>query len=156
MNNIGLAYGKHSCWCNITNHAVEQYIARWAPDKNYEEACSELFSLLGTSAPNGKTILGDTIYVSGHRPSIRMVVKDRNVCVTVLPANSNDQDIIDEFDQFNSFLEEEKSKIDNEIFHLSQEKEKLELSKKELNSRIHAINNRVYILKSKLQKITTG
>ena len=70
---------------NITVHAIEQFIRRWEQSKNSEQAEEELSALLRTSKSVGKTIAGQTIMVSGHRPEIRMVIKDRNVCVTVLP-----------------------------------------------------------------------
>jgi hypothetical protein len=70
---------------NITLHAIEQFIRRWEPNKTHDEARSELEALLRTSKIIGKTPLNDTVVASGHRPEIRMVVKDINVCVTVLP-----------------------------------------------------------------------
>lgn len=71
--------------CNFTSHAVEQFIRRWAPGKSAAEAEDELQALYRTSRVVEKTPLGDTVVASGHRPEIRLVIKDRNVCVTVLP-----------------------------------------------------------------------
>lgn len=73
------------CWCHLTQHAVDQFISRWEPNKNRQEAEDELFSLLSTSKKVGSAAYGGDIYVSGHRSNIRMLVKDRNVCVTILP-----------------------------------------------------------------------
>lgn len=72
----------------ITAHAVEQFIRRWEPNKSSEEATEELDALLRTSKIVGRTRSGQTIAVSGHRPEVRLVLKERNVCVTVLPAGS--------------------------------------------------------------------
>jgi hypothetical protein len=72
----------------LTIHAVEQFIRRWEPEKTYEQAEDELYALLGTSRTVGKSLKGHTIVVSGHRPEVRMVIKDHNVCVTVLPENT--------------------------------------------------------------------
>lgn len=70
---------------DITNHAIEQFIRRWESNKDPERAEEELDALLRTSKVVGKTKLGHAIVVSGHRPEVRMVIKDRKVCVTVLP-----------------------------------------------------------------------
>lgn len=45
----------------------------------------EISNLFHSGKIVGKTPLGDTIVVSGERPEIRLVVKDGDVCVTILP-----------------------------------------------------------------------
>lgn len=84
---------------NITTHAVEQFIRRWVPDASFEKARRHLHALLRTAKCVAKTIKGDQIYVSSMSPDIRMVIKDRNVCITVLPpiASTHSQFDIEEF-----------------------------------------------------------
>lgn len=72
----------------ITQHAVEQFIRRWEPDLDFEKAKKELYWLLISSSKVGKTLLGDTIRESSQRSGVRMVMKERIVCVSVLPARN--------------------------------------------------------------------
>jgi hypothetical protein len=74
----------------LTNHAVEQFASRWLPDHAAWHAEQDLHALMSTAKKVGRTRAGDIIYASGHRPEVRMVVKDRNVCVTVLPPRDED------------------------------------------------------------------
>lgn len=69
----------------ITEHAIEQFRRRWRPNASVQDLRNELMALLQSSKPSDKTIVGDQIRISGMEPDIRMVVKDRVVCVTVLP-----------------------------------------------------------------------
>lgn len=116
------------CWCIITHHALEQYISRWAPNKNSTKAKKDLIELLNSSKLQSKTAMRDAIYISGLRPEIRMVIKDRNVCVTVLPdANAHYEQ--DEFDlRVENELEERELaqfQIDNLIKDADDLKDKL-------------------------------
>lgn len=77
----------------ITQHAAEQFIRRWEPSFSFAQAHSELNRLLTGCRSIGKSPLGDQIMVSGERPDIRMIVKDFNVCVTVLPRYKEDEEI---------------------------------------------------------------
>lgn len=114
-----LIHLRNPCWCNITHHAVEQFVSRWAKDKSYLQAEDELVALLHTSKQVGKTLRGDLIYVSQHAPDIRMVVKDRNVCVTVLPQSNNIQNLEEiiqaELEEQQRLFDEEKEVIQIEI-----------------------------------------
>lgn len=69
----------------LTNHAVEQFANRWLPDHAAWRAEQDLHALLSTAKKVGRTRAGDMIYASDQHPEVRMVVKDRNVCITVLP-----------------------------------------------------------------------
>ncbi len=80
---------------NITQHAIEQYVRRYEPETSYGDAALVLMSLLDTATKNGTTEQGDQLYVSGTKPDCRMVVKDRNVLITVLPPS---EDKIDEME----------------------------------------------------------
>ena len=76
----------------ITEHAVEQYIKRWRKGITHYQAKEQLRMILNGASIQGKTYDGQ-IYISGEYPDIRIVVKDRNVAITVLPALNNDNGI---------------------------------------------------------------
>lgn len=145
---------KSPCWCILTQHAVEQFISRWAPEKGAEEAARELLSLLNTSTANGKTTHGDQIYISGHRPNIRMVVKDRNVCVTVLPAGKLDDALSlyeEEMAIRAQLAEERQAELEGEIAMLEAERDEWEEKKKAIVKEKEKICQRIDNLKSQLK-----
>lgn len=81
----------------VTDHAVEQFIRRWEPTKSYDSAKDELEALMRTSKSTGtRSSYSGQIMTSGYRPEVRMIVKDGNVCITVLPPNNKTEDMLDE------------------------------------------------------------
>jgi peptidoglycan hydrolase CwlO-like protein len=85
-----LIHIKKPCWALITEHAVSQFISRWVPEATREDAELGLIDLLNSAKKlPDKTPLGDDMYASGEWPDVRLVIKDRNVCVTVLPPGRN-------------------------------------------------------------------
>lgn len=143
------------CWCNLTYHAVEQYIARWEPSKNRQEAEEELFALLSSAKQSGKSPLGDPIFISGERPEIRMVVKDRNVCVTVLPPGYNDDiDLMlqEELEDRVFLVEQRRLALEAEIASLEAEKIVIDEQRKELGEKKHRLSNQIDVLRYRLKK----
>ena len=69
----------------ITQHAIEQYIRRYDNTLTYGHAHTRLMELLNSSTSDGRTEQGSQIYLSGLMPECRLVIKDRNVLITVLP-----------------------------------------------------------------------
>jgi len=69
----------------LTAHAAEQYVSRWNPELSIEEAGIEIYNLLQSVKKIDKSPKGDTVFASTERPEIRFVIKDKNVCVTILP-----------------------------------------------------------------------
>lgn len=91
----------------VTFHAVEQYIRRWEPDKDYRTARKELNGLIHNAHYTGKNRQGTMVFVSNERPEIRLLVKDNNVLITVLPPDSS-LDLFTEMQQHQQELEEER------------------------------------------------
>lgn len=142
------------CWCNLTYHAVEQFIRRWAPDKSYESAYDELIALLHTSKQVDRTPVGDSIYVSGHRPEIRMVVKDRNVCVTVLPPGSLHSSLLDyqeEMEYLRAVSEEQNAKAHAEIAELQAQISVIDEERKVLSKKKESLANQLDRLRQKVK-----
>jgi hypothetical protein len=160
----GFAQLHQPCNFVITNHAVEQFMRRWAKGKSPEQAVEELATLLDTSKHTGKTPLGDTIVVSGYRPEVRMVVKDRNVCVTVLPVGQFDQAISIVQEEMKLIAEHEEGQRQTaqaEIAAMEQEIIELDLQRvavldtikdrlKEISDKKHVLHNRIYKMRYKL------
>lgn len=140
----------------ITYHAVEQYIRRWEPEKTVEKARSELSNLLTGCKNIGKTHAGHSIVVSGERPEVRMVVKDRNVCVTVLPRYQEDekieeiaianQEINTEYQTRLDYLKKEITERTQEIDKLTEERRILGERKHELENERQRLEHDLYIL----------
>lgn len=130
-----LVHLKSPCWCNITDHAIEQYISRWEPEKNAKQAQIDLIELLNSAKKVSNTAAGDAVYTSGTRPEIRMVIKDRNVCVTVLPNHSN----LDTEEDYQSMIvekfAEEKAAIQFQIDCLSKDIESIDYKLNELGQK---------------------
>jgi hypothetical protein len=155
---------KSPCWCNITDHALDQYISRWEPNINASDAEKNLIKLLNSSKKNGKTAIGDDIYISGTNPNIRMVVKDYNVCVTVLPHHmgynyeqdyqymireefyEQREDILCQIDNLTKECEDTDEKI-NKL------KESIDKELKKLINDKGFIKNKIHNLQKKLEKI---
>src|ERR1700722_2619090 len=106
--------------CNITAHAVEQFIRRWGPDKTVQEAEEEIEALFRTSKHIGKTNAGDDVVASGYRPEIRLVIKERNVCVTVLPPEKDGIDE-EEMEHYQEIISEEARQAAEQIQVLEKE-----------------------------------
>ena len=139
----------------LTNHAVEQFASRWLPDHASWHAEQDLHHLLSTAKKVGRTRAGDIIYASGHRPEVRMVVKDRNVCVTVLPPREEQDDqetIMQQYYEGHkeqtaervAALEKKSKDIDNQREELKAiyrtEMEMLQTKKDEINSELSWLN----------------
>lgn len=142
------------CWCNLTQHAVDQFIKRWAPDKSQYEAAEELISLLSTSKQIDRTKLGDPVFISGHRPEIRMVVKDRNVCVTVLPPGNitSAYDLyLEELDHLQQVAEENKQRVLDQIAQLEAEVSVVDEQRKFWGNKKNALSNELEKLKQKIK-----
>lgn len=128
----------------ITQHAVEQYIRRWAPEQTFEKARSELNILLTGCKTIGKSPLGDSIVVSGSRPEVRMILKDRNVCVTVLPRYQEDEkieDILIANEQINTEYQNRVQYLKQEITQRTEQIEKLNEERRILGERKHELEN---------------
>lgn len=144
----------HPCWCNLTLHAVEQFIKRWAPEKSQQEAAEELISLLSTSKQVDRTKLGDPVFVSGHRPEIRMVVKDRNVCVTVLPAGNliSAYDLyLEELEHLQRAAEENRDRVLAEIAQVEAEIAHVDEQRKFWGNKKNELANHLAKLKHKIK-----
>lgn len=138
----------------ITNHAVEQYIKRWAPTKSFDEAKLDVENLLKYSKPDGKTLCGDKITSIGD---IRFVIKDKNVCITVLPFHNSISINQEEMDLIYEIYKETRF---NKINYLEEEilKQKAELDQAmddriNLAKRIHDMHNNLDQLKRNLANI---
>lgn len=143
-----------NCWAHITHHAVEQFISRWEPAKSAEQATEELAALLSTSTKlNAKTPLGDSIYVSGHRPEVRMVIKDRNVCVTVLPPGPIDNAnviYVEEMEELNRLIQEENRAMEAELNDATSKLGELTRQLEAIKAERHDLSNKIDRLKRKL------
>jgi hypothetical protein len=158
--------------CNFTAHAIDQFIARWEPNITREQAETMLQELYQTSKSVGKTPLKDTVVISPYRSEIRMVIKDRNVCVTVLPRdksgllkeelallNDIEEDkemlcILNAQEQISS-LEKEEEAIDKRRSEISEQintlTRTLRSEKNELGKRANDIHNQLALLRSSLK-----
>lgn len=155
-----LAHLKSPCWCNITDHAIEQYISRWEPEKNGKQAQSDLIELLNSAKKVANTASGDAVFASGNRPEVRMVIKDRNVCVTVLPNHSN-TDSEEEFQFIVEKFAEEKAAIQFQIDCMTKDIEAIniqlnELAKKAQEHRKNKgdIKTQIHNLQKRLDKMS--
>jgi hypothetical protein len=144
---------KLPCWACLTQHAVEQFIRRWAPTKAQEEAAEELVSLLNTAKQMGKACAGGSIWVSGHRPEIRMVVKDRNVCVTVLPPGKNNK-YVESFEEAYAFFQEEmeESRLNYEA-HMARQNELKKDESNKLKEQIQAMEDSIAVLDEERKRL---
>lgn len=139
---------------HITYHAVEQFIRRWEPTKNYEEAKEELDTLFRHATNSGKTPLGDTIMASAYRPEVRFVVKDRNVCVTILPPG-NLEDATEIYEE--ELLELQASKqfklkcMTDELEELEKQKVIVHEERVKLGLRKNSIDNKISALKKNIE-----
>ena len=155
---------KKPCWACITLHALTRFINRWMPGASIEQAEDEMYDLLNSAKAVGKTPLGDTMYVSGLRPEIRFVIKDINVCVTVLPPGETNFDLLhSEFEFLACEDEQRKQSIQFEIDEVesiiqSLNEEKVVLlapiadKLKNISDKTHLAKNKLFVLKKKLQE----
>lgn len=135
-----------------TDHAINQMIRRWATDKTYLQAEEELLALLNTSTQAGKTPLGDMIVVSGHRPEVRMVVKDRYTCVTVLPpADDASFAFAEEMEMMREAFTAKETSVKNEIANMEAQVVELDIQRKKLGERKHELSNRIDQLKRSIK-----
>lgn len=141
------------CWGILTYHAVEQFIKRWENNKSFDEAKDELFSLLSTSKRVEDSPLGDHIYVSGHRPEIRMVIKDRNICVTVLPKKFEKRNLQEEIEEINNYNQEKRNDLILKISNVEKEIALIDEERKKLGDKKSQFQNDLNRLKSSLAKI---
>jgi len=142
-------------WC-ITIHAVEQFISRWEPEKPYNQAKEELEALIRTSRIIGKTKLGDTIVASGYRPEIRLVIKERNVCVTVLPQGKLEDLHLPLEEELEELLSISKRKIlqtKQEIQECEEAVKSIDAQRHKLSMQKHDLCNRIQMLNKRIQKI---
>jgi hypothetical protein len=147
----------------VTVHAIEQYQKRWSPKASFSEAESDLKGLLYMAKSIGKTPLGHTIVVSSINPEIRMVLKEKNVCVTVLPksAQSIKQEIIAEEieafqEEINEFILLNKcniSSIEERLIILDSEIIKIDNERADLVKQKSLLCNEKDILQNKLKKL---
>jgi|ERR1019366_3247989 hypothetical protein len=129
----------------ITTHAVEQYIKRFCPDKNHQEAKQDIQRDLQYSKSDVKSFFGDKTRSLGD---VRFVIKDENVCVTVLPSHTDsDQEESDFLKEAHASAEEniknEIVKTEQTILTIKNEKSKLSIQLNELNNRIQDLKNRL-------------
>lgn len=141
------------CWGILTYHAVEQFIKRWESDKPFDEAKDELLSLLSTSKKVEDSLLGDHIYVSGHRPEIRMVIKDRNICVTVLPKKFEKHNLQEEIEEINNYNQEKRNDLIFKIANIEKEIALIDEERKKLGDKKSQFQNDLNRLKSSLAKL---
>lgn len=134
----------------VTNHAVDQFINRWETNKGVKEAKEELLELLSTSVRQAeRSATGDPIYVSPSRPEIRLVVKDGDVCVTVLsPGNQRAVLQVEEENDILEYLqekgEENKQKADQEIADLEAKIREVDLERKALGDKKNKLGNALF------------
>lgn len=149
---------------DITDHAIEQFIRRWEPSKSIESAKDEMEALLRTSRQVGRTNHGDVIVVSGYRPDVRFVIKDRNVCITTLPQGSSIDDALEEereealryAERADSRIKEKEDDIKKEIDDLQlkildtdEQRKRLAISKTDALNRITKLKNELIALRVK-------
>lgn len=143
----------------ITGHAIDQFRSRWRSKTRQtdRELHDELMGLLNSSKPFEKTILGDQIHISGLDPEIRMVVKDRVVCVTVLPKRNraylnlidmNDAAVREEFERLAQEQKEREEVMQAEILTLEQQVADIDRQRKELGQKKHELHDRIQMLKN--------
>lgn len=149
----------------LTAHAAEQYVSRWNPELSIEEAGIEIYNLLQSVQKIGKSPRGDDIFASTERPEVRFVIKDKNVCVTILPFDKGDygkmlmeqaaidderkeyiesqslilNNLIKEVKDELSILVEDISKLDNKKETLLRKKRSLVLRKEELTVNLNKL-----------------
>jgi sugar phosphate isomerase/epimerase len=147
--------------CNITAHAIEQFIRRWAPDAKPWQAEKEIESLFSTSKKMGITPLGDTIVASSHRPEVRLVIKDRDVVITVLPPGENMEPNEDEKEEMCAAYERQQRTIrdvietyEKEVVVLDRSLAHLAEKKKLLDENRSSILNKIRDLRKQLEKWT--
>lgn len=145
---------KNPCWANITYHAIEQFISRYEPEKTFEEAEDELVYLLYTSHEDGQSLCGDKVYVSKYRPEVRMVIKDHNVCVTVLPKNINNSNLDDiiqnELEERRQYDLRQNNIIQHQIDEIKKNINELQQTKIELGLKLNKAKNELAKLQQKL------
>lgn len=139
---------------HITTHAVDQFIRRWRTDKSHQQAHEELEALLRTSKADGKTATGDQIHISGHFPEIRMVVKERTVCVTVLPKSNREEDNLEDLlreeaeylemaqKKHQEKYQQEINSAEQELAIIEEERKRLGLQKTKLLNKLQTLRNK--------------
>jgi hypothetical protein len=117
----------------ITEHAIDQYLSRWCEEKlDREEAQTVLLELLRGAKYSNKSAYGGMIWISGTRPDIRLLIKDTNVLITVLPPNKR-LNTIDEIADYHSIQAEQTQDI--QYYYES----KLEIIKSEIKNKKRVI-----------------
>jgi hypothetical protein len=141
---------------HITYHAIEQFIRRWEPEKKYAEAKEELEILFRNATAAGKTPLGDTIMASAYRPEVRFVVKDRDVCVTILPPGTL-EDVTHVYEEELLELQESnKFKIEcmsAEIEDCKQQKDAIDAERKQLDRQKSDLCQRIIMLEKNIKQL---
>lgn len=143
---------------HFTDHAIEQFIRRWEPNKTIEQARDEMSILLETSKQAGKTITGDAIFVSGYRSEIRFVVKDRNVCITVLPPGKVDtaelqaefNELYEEYIKDRPPMNDRVAEMEAEILAIDKRRQEIDLERIELGKRKSLLHNELQSMKYKV------
>lgn len=143
----------------LTAHAIEQYISRWARDRFVKDAKEELLHLLETSKKTDRTANGDDVFTSDSNPEIRMVIKDRDVCITVLPLqkNKSKNTVEQNFVDFIDFYEEndEFIKKSAELEEQKKQQERKE-SKQKLMDRVIELKVLLNEIDKKRQQLEKG
>lgn len=134
----------------ITTHAIDQYISRWCePNKDRREANNELLHLLQGARPSHKAEYGGQIWLSGLRPEVRLLIKDVNVLVTVLPPDTKVDLTAEWMEHYQSQIEMAQAEIDGvkalieQVNHkrkaLGEEKNRLMMRLQDAENRIKAL-----------------
>lgn len=155
----------------ITQHAMDQYIARFEPEVTKQEAARQIQELFQGAKIVDKTATKDQVYVSGQAPHIRLVVKDRNVVVTVLPwSEPVDPTATDPYDEYDYELEtnssvetpaEARQRRNNEVYKarlqhlqsLQKQFEELEIERKEIKNKAKRIGETLNCLHNEIRQM---
>jgi len=118
-------------------------------------ARAEIADLFHSGKHVGKTLLGDSMVVSGNRPDIRLVVKDNNVVVTVLPLDDQSppqDDYQQEVEDSIKQCENRIAAIQAQRLEIAQERKeilaRIEREQNELSKEENALKSRIASLKS--------
>ena len=140
----------------LTYHAAEQYVSRWFPEKSIKEAEKDLYFMLNSVKKVDKSPKGDDIYSFNDSPDIRFVVKDKNVCVTILPPVRNKRQQMSDVEYYQTFIGdyEDIKPLPSPI--LIEEFNKLSVIIGEINEDINKMNGVIQSFSSKMNAPDTS
>jgi hypothetical protein len=144
---------------SLTEHSVDQFVRRFEPNMLRPEARSLMLELLNGSKRVGKTLKGDQIVSSDMRQEVRFVVKDLDVCVTVLPKQhlhliephmSIDMSFDTEHNDMKSSIPAEVANLRKQIIQIDIDREELKSKGSQLAQEKDRLDTRVKILEKSM------